>query len=425
LTPEHKEKNRAGTDRAARGPLPRIEITPMQPKAISVILALGTDPYRQRLPAALLGHGMLRRVLRFGGGLDLEVLDANEAGSLEQVKRFSKYEVVNRFVWGAWRRLPGTGRSQLPKVASTWLADRLASKYVSSASIFHGLLGVCFACLQAAKRRGAITVLENPTLHLQRWQDEVKAECNHFGVHPRNCDALLPTPLLDRARREYELSDKIIVLSSVARRSFEQFGCADKAVVVWPGVDHLFFTPALEPGPAHLFRTCYVGRVELAKGVGYLLQAWKQLELAGAELLLVGEVKPEMKSLLKSCTSNVRLLGVLPPQELAQGYRESSVFVFPSANEGLGMVLLEAMASGLPVISTDRTGAADFVSEGKQGFVVPARNVDALAERILWCYQHPNETMAMGRAARTKVEQHFTLSHYEERQIALYRSIGS
>ena len=68
----------------------------MQPKRISVTLSVGTDPYQQRLAGALLRHGMLRRVLRFGGGLDLEILDANEAGSLEIVKRFSGYELANR-----------------------------------------------------------------------------------------------------------------------------------------------------------------------------------------------------------------------------------------------------------------------------------------------------------------------------------------
>lgn len=398
----------------------------MRPKPVSVTLSVGTDPYQQRLPGALLRHGILRRVLRFGGGLDLQVLDANEAGSLEVVKQFRGYELVNRILSGVWRRLPGMGDSQLPKVASTWLADRLASKYVLPTSIFHGLLGACLACLQAAKRNGAITVVENPTLSLHQWQEEVIAECNYFGIDPRNCDALLPTPLIDRAQREYELCDKIIVLSSAARQSFEQSGYADKAVVVCPGVDHLFFSPAPEPRPPDLFRACYVGRVELAKGVGYLLQAWKRLGLVRAELLLVGEVKPEMGTLLKSCAgANVKVTGVLPPKEVAERYRESSVFVFPSANEGLGIVLLEAMASGLPVVSTEKTGAPDFVSEGREGFVVAARDVDALADRILWCYQHPDETMAMGRAARAKVERQFTLSHYEERQIAWYRSLPS
>jgi glycosyltransferase involved in cell wall biosynthesis len=367
---------------------------------------------------------MLRRVLRFGGGLDLEILDANEAGSLEIVKRFSGYELANRILAGVWRRLPGTEHSQLPKVASAWLADRLASRYLPSTSIFHGLLGACLACLQEAKRHGAITVVENPTLHLQQWQREVIAECKHFGIDPRNCDALLPPPLIDRAQREYELCDKIIVLSSAARQSFEQFGYADKTVVVCPGVDHLFFAPPPEPRPPHLFRACYVGRVELAKGVGYLLEAWKRLELVRAELLLVGEVKPEMDSLLKSCAgAKVRLAGVLRPKEVTKSYWESNVFVFPSANEGLALVLLEAMASGLPVIATEKSGAGDCVTDGKDGFVVPARNVDALADRILWCYQHPHETMMMGRAARARVERQFTHAHHEERQIAWYQSL--
>jgi glycosyltransferase involved in cell wall biosynthesis len=93
--------------------------------------------------------------------------------------------------------------------------------------------------------------------------------------------------------------------------------------------------------------------------------------------------------------------------------------------EGLANVLLEAMASGLPVVATDRSGALDCVTAGKDGFVVPAGNVDALAEAIFWCYQHRDKTMAMGKAARTKIEQQFTLSHYEDRQIALYRSLGN
>ena len=84
----------------------------MQSTAISVTLAVGTDPYQQTLPAVLLKRGMLRRVLRFGGGLDLEVLDASEGGSLNLVKRFSAYERVNRIMWGVWRRLPGAARSQ-------------------------------------------------------------------------------------------------------------------------------------------------------------------------------------------------------------------------------------------------------------------------------------------------------------------------
>jgi starch synthase len=393
-----------------------------QAKRISVTLALGSDSYQQRLPTALLREGMLRRVLSFRP--EPEVADPNEAGSLEVVKRFPAFKTVNRLLWAGWKRIPGTGHSHLPKVASTWLADRLASKYVPPSRIFHGFSGICLACMQTAKRLGAVTVLESPTLHLQHWQDEVMAECAHFGINPGDCASVLPTSLIRRAQREYELSDRIIVLSSVARRSFEQLGYAQKTVVLWPGVDHLFFTPRSDASPTPLFRACYVGRVEVAKGVGYLLEAWKRLGLAGAELLLIGEIRRETEPLLKRyADASIKLLGALPPSEVTKCYRQSSVFVFPSANEGLGMVLLEAMSSGLPVIATDKTGAPDLVTEGGDGFVVSARNVDALAERMLWCYQHRQEIGVMGRAARTRVEQGFTLAHYEERQITLYRRL--
>ena len=394
----------------------------MLSKPISVTLALGTDSYQQGLPAALLRRAVLCRVLRFGP--DLEILDPNATGSLEMVKRLPAYGMTNRILWGIWRRLPGTGYSQLPRIASTWLADRLASKYVPPASVFHGRVGICLACLRVAKRQGAMTVMENPTLHLQQWQDEVITDCRLFGINPHYADALLPLPLIRRARSEYEECDRILVLSSVARQSFERFDLAAKVVVTWPGVDHVFFTPAPKPSPPRLFRACYVGRVEVAKGVGYLLKAWEQLRLHEAELLLVGDVRPEMESLLRNyAREDVRATGALPPQQVADHYRESSVLVHPSANEGFGLVLLEAMAAGLPVIASERSGARDCVTEGKDGFLVPARNVDALAERILWCYEHPDETMTMGRAARAKIEERFTLSHYEERQVAMYRSL--
>lgn len=398
------------------------QIFQMGTNSISVTLGLGSDPYHQRLPAVLLRYGMLRRLLRFGP--ELEVLDADGTDSLKVLRRFPEYKAANRFLWALWRRLPGTGTSQLPKVASCWIADRLASRYVPQSTIFHGWLAVSLECLKRAKRQGAITIVQNPTLHLRRWQDEVLAECKRFGIKPRNCGSILPISLIRRAQREYEMCDRIIVLSSVAKRSFEQFGYAYKAVVVSPGIDHVFFCPPVKPPARPIFRACYVGRIEVAKGVGYLLEAWKRLALVRAELLLIGEIQPEVKALLRRYTStNVKLLGGLPPSGVAEHYRHSSTLILPSVNEGMGLVLLEAMACGLPVIATDKTGAPDCVTDRKEGFVIPARDAEALAERILWCYQHPDEMGTMGRAARARVEGEFTLSHYEDRQIALYRSL--
>ena len=235
----------------------------------------------------------------------------------------------------------------------------------------------------------------------------------------------MPEMLIRRMEHEFEFCDRIVVPSTLARQSFAEMGYAEKTVVILTGVDAQFFTPRSLPIRPPVFRVCYVGRVELAKGLGYLLQAWRRLALQHAELVLVGDVKPEMSPLLKTyADSTVRLLGILPPQRVAECYRESSVFVFPSVTEGLAQVLLEAMASGLPVVATDKSGAKDCVADGKEGCVVPTRDADAIAEAISWCYHHREESEAMGKAARVRIEDQFTLDHYNQRVIGLYHTLA-
>jgi glycosyltransferase involved in cell wall biosynthesis len=112
----------------------------------------------------------------------------------------------------------------------------------------------------------------------------------------------------------------------------------------------------------------------------------------------------------------------LPSIELSRWYRASHLFVFPSVNEGLARVLLEAMSSGLPVVATERSGAEDCIAQGIEGNVVPARNVQALAEALLWHYKNPEASAAMGKAARSRIERQFTLPHYVERVIGVYRT---
>jgi glycosyltransferase involved in cell wall biosynthesis len=310
-------------------------------------------------------------------------------------------------------------------VASCWLADKLTSKWTAQSRIFHSWTGVSLSSLRAVKNR-AITLIENPMVHPATWQHEVLTECRRFGVRPEHCDTVMPSLMLKRREREFEMCDQIIVLSEAAKGSFEERGYGSKVIRVWPGVDHELFRPPTQQRDSPVFRVCYVGRVELAKGVVYLLEAWKRLQLPRAELVLVGEVRPEIHSILNSYRgSNVRLAGYVPPSEVVKHYQESSLFVFPSVHEGFGLVLLEAMACGLPVVATTSSGARDCVTPGNEGLLVPPRDISALAEAILWCYQHPTELAAMGRAARRRVEYQFRLQHYVERQMAVYRAIAS
>jgi alpha-maltose-1-phosphate synthase len=261
-------------------------------------------------------------------------------------------------------------------------------------------------------------------LHPQSWQREVLAECARFGIKPAECPAVLPQRLIDRLDREFAACDAIVVPSTSARKSFESFPYAGKVKVIAPGVDENLFSPRLHPAEDSTFRVCYVGRIELAKGIGYLLQAWKNLALPHSELLLIGELRPEMNAPLQNyATPNVRLLGELSPNEVAAIYRQSNVFVFPSVNEGFGMVILEAMASGLAVIAAKGTGADDCINLDANGLIVPPRDSNALAAALQWCHAHPQDARALGHAARATIESALTLSHYNRRIIDLYSSL--
>lgn len=388
----------------------------------TVALSVGSRPFQMAVAERLQRDGSLRRMIAFPAGV--EIFDPDGSNGLKLVRRYRRYRLINRLIWAGWRRLPGSKRAwNLPIVVSTAYADRLASRWIPPVAIFHGWTGNCLACIKRARQHGSVVIIEQATVHPSDWQRAVLVECETFSVRPRDCRATLPAPLTRRMEREFELADFILVPSQVALRSFEKAGYAGRTIIVNAGVDHHFFAPPPKAAPRDMFRVCYVGRVELLKGIPYLLQAWNQLGLAQAELVLIGEVAPEMRRFIKLwALPNVRFLGPLPRAELAEWYRASHLFAFPSVNEGLARVIFEAMSCGLPVVATEQSGASDCITPGIEGTIVPARNVAALAEAILWHYDNPERSEAIGRAARSRIERQFTLPHYVERMIGIYRA---
>lgn len=399
-----------------------VKIIAVSSNSVSVTLAMAQAPYQKTLSTSLMSAHMLKCLLRVTSDLNLEVLATDADNSLKVIKRFPYFKPGARLLSAIWRRLPKEFRLRpsVPALASSWLADWLLQKWVGRSTVFHGPTGVCLRSMRSAKQLGAITLVEHASRHPRHWRQVIEKESLHFGVDHRLIDHGFTDRRIRRMEHMFEECDRIIVPSALARQSFVEMGYANKTAVVLTGVDHQTFFPG-QARDASVFRVCYMGRLELAKGLGYLLQAWKRLGLSRAELVLAGELKPEMKGLLATeADSTVSLTGELPQSKVAECYRASSVFVLPSANEGLSQSLLEAMASGLCVVATDMSSATECVTNGREGIIAPARDVDALADAILWCYRHRHESQVMGKAARARIEAQFTLDHYNQRIIALY-----
>jgi glycosyltransferase involved in cell wall biosynthesis/peptidoglycan/xylan/chitin deacetylase (PgdA/CDA1 family) len=147
------------------------------------------------------------------------------------------------------------------------------------------------------------------------------------------------------------------------------------------------------------------------KGVDCLLEACRALPESGWHLTLVGE-GPLKSKLEKDFTSyrlrgRVSFAGSIPYSKRAGAFAGKHIFVLPSRWDGWGMVLPEALASGLPVISTDRVMSAhEFVRNGENGFIVPAEDVDALADRMLWFLKNTSSYSRLSAAARESLKNY-------------------
>jgi glycosyltransferase involved in cell wall biosynthesis len=153
--------------------------------------------------------------------------------------------------------------------------------------------------------------------------------------------------------------------------------------------------------------------------VQYLLQAFSELNLENSELVLKGKVQGEMQKVVEGYRSpNIKFInwvGYLP--EL---YNQASVCILPSVEDGFGLVTVEAMACGKPVIITENTGMV--ARDGKDGFVIPIRDVEAIKDKLLYFYENPGEIRKMGNNARKHIAGH-TWTRYGDELCKAYRGM--
>lgn len=299
--------------------------------------------------------------------------------------------------------------------------DEVASRHLRPGiDIFVGWSGFSERSLRKAHENGAVTILERGSAHIEYQRDLLLEEYAQFGVAGQ-----LPAPdIVSKELREYQMADYISVPSQFAKRTFLAKGFPEERLLTVPyGVNLAEFRQ--EPKQDDTFRVVFVGSMSLRKGVHYLLQAHAELNLRNAELWLIGALLPEMECFFRRYEGQFRYFGHLPQSTLVQYLSQSSVFALCSIEEGMAMVQAQAMACGLPLICTTNTGGEDLVEEGQEGFVIPIRDVDALKEKILYFYDHPQECRRMGQLARKRVSEGLTWDCYGERMCAEYRRVLS
>lgn len=228
---------------------------------------------------------------------------------------------------------------------------------------------------------GKVFVCEAVNCHLDAQSEWLREECELLGLPFREPFE----PEREKRLAEYAEADYILCPSQFVARSFASKGIAAKRLLVNPfGIAP---APALQrpgsgKGSGDPFTVLYVGSINYRKGLRYLIEAFDRLKVPGKILRIVGpRLDPDGISDLH-LPDGIRFDGVLRGEALTQAYLQADVFVQPSIEEGLSLVIGEAMGHGLPVIATDHTGVDELFADGECGFHVPIRDPMAIADRL-------------------------------------------
>jgi glycosyltransferase involved in cell wall biosynthesis len=272
--------------------------------------------------------------------------------------------------------------------------------------------GQALATIRAAKRAGAIAVLNQTTGFVDKALAIYREEA---ARHPEFEDSLsshLPPDVGADMRREALEANRVLAPSDYVRDSLLEIGVDGARIAMLPyGVDPARFTPG-PPRPAGApFRILFVGQIGQKKGIKYLLEAVRRLALPKSELVLAGRVIGSGRA-LAPYRDLFRHVAHVPYGEVHRLYQEADIFVFPSLHEGSAFANLEAMASGLPVITTPNAGS--LVRDGEDGYVVPIRDVDALMARIEALHRDRALRARMGASARACAIAHGWNRHCTE-----------
>jgi glycosyltransferase involved in cell wall biosynthesis len=171
----------------------------------------------------------------------------------------------------------------------------------------------------------------------------------------------------------------------------------------------------------------FLGRIGERKGTFDLIRAAERLKAIDVRFLIAGDGDVERANAAiraADLTNQVEVLGWVDDQRVVELLGHSDLYALPSYDEGLPMGILEAMASGLPIISTPVGGIPDAVIDGANGYLIEPGDSEALADRILTYSKNTTAWLEASRLSRQRADESFSMECVERALSALYAEIG-
>ena len=272
-----------------------------------------------------------------------------------------------------------------------------------------------------AEKNGALKILDAPNSHPFLYYSLEKKEINVWGG---NSKPSVPKKIIDQVAVDIDRADLILCPSNWVKDSMVDNGVPESKCFINPfGVDtHIFNERVSIPKNPTFICT---GSICLRKGHQYLFEAFKKVKekYPTSKLICFGEVLSDFKHLWKKYKNIVSHYDFVPHSKLSQIYQNSTAFILPSIEEGFARSIIEAMASGLPILTTYESGATTLVKDGDEGIIFPSRNVDKIFESIILMIENPNMCLSMGRKARKKGIIENTWNNYGLRNLEKFNCL--
>ena len=352
---------------------------------------------------------MLGKRLRLSG---LRALDESLMDCTEQIRSPELFAKAAQWM--------GSSGERLMRVRNGWFQKLIPRAAIASSDAVIGFDTSSWILAKRARELRKHFILDRAAIH-RSTRAAIRAKFRESGLGEEASDASQGDIQDDLETEEMMRASRIVVASRFSERSVLDAGVSAEKVTVIPyGVDWNWFAKGgnrAETGGKVVF--LFVGILKNEKGIGVLLEAWKQLRATDAELWLGGGGDDAVIDAARA-VPGVRILGKLGPEELRKAYHGASVFVFPSFYDGFGMVLLEAMSSGLPVIATPNCAAPELAQSGAAGVIFPAGDAAALCSAMTDACANRSAWASRGIAAR-EIAKSYSWEAYGKRWAALLR----
>jgi glycosyltransferase involved in cell wall biosynthesis len=219
--------------------------------------------------------------------------------------------------------------------------------------------------------------------------------------------------IFTRQIQSFDYADYFIAPTEFVKKTLIENNIKENKIFINPnGVDKKIFSDfKLKENFKIIF--LFIANITLMKGLQYLLEAWDNLKIKDAELIICGNCSPEVKKILNNYlikNKNIKYEGQV--SNPFKYYKKSSVFILPSLMEGMPRVVTEAMACGLPVIVTPI--ASSIIKNGQEGLIIESENIESIEKAIKYFYDHKSECKRMGKIAHESSKKLIWDNHSKE-----------